>query len=59
MKIYVLYVLSDYAHAIYISVNKQMCEKEMENYRKRGGRRSAWIEEYDFSKAKEFELDCD
>ena len=59
MKIYVLYIMSDYAHAIYMSIKKQMCEKEMEDYRKRGGRCNAWIEEYDFSKARGYELNCD
>lgn len=59
MKIYVLYIMGDYAHAVYMSLKEQMCEKELENYRKRGGRRNAWIEEYDFSKAKGYELDCD
>lgn len=59
MKVYVLYILSDYAHAIYMSVNEKACEREMEACRKRGAKRNMWIEEYDFSKEEEYELDCD
>lgn len=59
MKVYVLYILGDYAHAVYISTEKHLCEREMAECAKRGVRRAMWIEEYDFSKAKEFELDCD
>lgn len=59
MKIYVMYVLSDYAHAVYVSTKKQLCEQEIREYIKRGGDRPTWIEEYDFSKAEAFELDCD
>lgn len=58
MKVYVLYILSDYAHAVHISTEKHLCEREMAECAKRGVRRAMWIEEYDFSKAKEFELDC-
>jgi hypothetical protein len=59
MKVYVLYVLSDYSHAIHMSVEKYLCEQEMAECIKRGVRRPMWIEEYDFSESKEFELDCD
>ena len=59
MKVYVLYVLSDYAHAIHISIEKCLCEREMAKCTKIGVRGHMWIEEYDFSKAKEFELNCD
>jgi hypothetical protein len=31
----------------------------MEACRKRGAKRPMWIEEYDFSKEEEYELDCD
>ena len=58
MKIYVLYVMSDYAHAIYISTERVLCEKEKKACAKRGVKRSMWIEEYDFSKGKGFELNC-
>ena len=59
MKVYVLYVLSDYSHAIYMSTERDLCEQEMKECRRRGVRRAMWIKEYDFSKAKEFELDND
>lgn len=59
MKVYVLYILSDYAHAIYMSINEEACERKMEACRKRGAKRLMWIEEYDFSKEEEYELDCD
>jgi hypothetical protein len=59
MKVYVLYILSDYAHAVHMSIKKQMCERELADYRKRGGSCHAWIEEYDFAEAEEYELDCD
>jgi hypothetical protein len=58
MKVYVLYVSSDYAHAIHMSTNKKFCEKEMKACRKRGVKQHMWIEEYDFSKEEEYELDC-
>ena len=59
MKVYVLYVMSDYAHAIYISTEKQLCEQEMAQCRKRGVKRSMYIKEYNFSNTKSFDLDCD
>ena len=59
MKVYVLYVLSDYAHAIHMSINENSCKREMEACRKRGVNRPMWIEEYDFSEREEYELDCD
>lgn len=59
MKVYVLYILGDYAHAVYISTEKHLCEQEMAKCTERGVRRAMWIEEYDFSKAKEFELEND
>lgn len=59
MRVYVLYILSDYAHAVHISIEKHLCEREMAKYAKYEVRRTMWIEEYDFSKAKEFELDSD
>ena len=57
MKVYVLYILSDYAHAVYISTEKHLCKQAMAEYAKIETRRTMWIEEYDFSKAKAFELD--
>lgn len=59
MKVYVLYVLSDYACAVHISTEKYLCEREIAKCTKQGVTRPMWIEEYDFSKAKEFDLDGD
>ena len=59
MKVYVLYILSDYAHAVHMSTERHLCEREMKECERRGVRRAMWIEEYDFSKSKEYDLDCD
>lgn len=58
MKIYVLYVSGDYDHAVYMSLDKKLCKKEMETIKKRGVKSSMWIGEYDFSIARSFELEC-
>ena len=58
MKIYVLYINSDYAHAVHVSTEKCLCEREMAECAKHGVRSPMYIEEYDFSEAKEYELDC-
>ena len=58
MKIYVLYILSDYSHAVHVSTEKHLCEREMEECKKRGVVCPMWIDEYDISEAKEFELEC-
>lgn len=57
MKVYVVYVLSDYATAVFMSVDKKLCEKERNEVANRTGYHT-WIEEYDFSTQKSFELDC-
>lgn len=59
MQVYVLYAMSDYACAIYMSIEKHLCEQEMKQCRKRGMKCSMWIEMYDFSQSKEFNLNCD
>lgn len=59
MKVYVLYILGDYSHAIHMSVERRLCEQAMEECARRGVRLPMWIEEYDFSNSKEFELNCD
>lgn len=58
MCIYVGYVLSDYAHALWISKNKQTVEQAIKEYEKRGGKRPTWIEKYEVTD-KLIELDCD
>ena len=34
MKVYILYVLSDYASAVYMSIDKTLCKEIMKEYRK-------------------------
>lgn len=58
MFIYVGYVLSDYAHALWVSASKTTVEKAINDYRKRGGNRPTWIERYKVSNQL-IELDCD
>lgn len=57
MKVYVLYISGDYASAIHMSTKKKLCEKELIEVKKRTNC-SLWIEEYDFSKDDEYELEC-
>ena len=58
MYIYVGYVLSDYAHALWISKNKHTVEQAITEYKERGGNRLTWIEKYEVTD-KLIELDCD
>ena len=58
MKVYVLYILDDYATAIFMSIDKKLCEQEKKRLEKTV-KRSMWIKDYDFSTQKSFELDCD
>ena len=58
MYIYVGYVLSDYAHALWVSKSKQTVERAIKEYEKRGGNRPTWIEKYEVTD-KLIELDCD
>ena len=59
MRIFILYILGDYAQAIYMSKYKSDCEAEQQKIIKNGVSRPMWIEEYDFSKYNSFELDSD
>lgn len=59
MKIFVLYILGDYAQAIYMSKYKKACEAERQRITKNGISRPMWIEEYDFSRYNSFELESD
>lgn len=56
MKIYVLYVLGDYAHAIFMSKDRKDCELVEQTLLTK---LKTYIEEYDFSKQSCFDLDCD
>ena len=57
MKIFILYILGDYAQAIYMSKYKCACEAEQQKIIKNGISRTMWIEGYDFSKHNSFELE--
>ena len=59
MKVFILYILGDYAQAIYMSKYKDACERERQRLIKNGITRRMWIEEYDFSKYNSFELESD
>lgn len=59
MKVFILYILGDYAQAIYMSKDENACEAEMQRLTENGVVRPMWIEEYDFSKQNSFELDSD
>ena len=59
MKVFILYILSDYSHAVYMSKYENACEMEKQKLRKNGVTRPMWIEEYDFSESNSFELNSD
>ena len=59
MTVFILYILGDYAQAIYMSKYKDACEAEKRRLIKRGVSRSMWIEKYDFSIYHSFELESD
>ena len=59
MQVFILYILRDYAQAIYLSKYKNACEAEKQKIIKNGVSRPMWIEEYDFSICSSFELDSD
>lgn len=59
MKVFILYILDDYAYAVYISKYKDACEAKKQELIENGISRSMRIEEYDFSRHNSFELECD
>lgn len=59
MTVFILYILGDYAQAIYMSKDKNACEAEKQRLIKNGVVRPMWIEDYDFSKYNSFELESD
>ena len=59
MTVFILYILGDYAQAIYMSKYKNACEAERQRLMKNGVVRPMWIEEYDFSRYNSFELESD
>lgn len=57
MKIYVVYVLADYSSAVFITTDKAQAQDRMRKLKNRNLK--AYIESYDFSISKSFDLDCD
>lgn len=57
MKIYVVYVLADYSSAVFMTTDKAQAQDRMRKLKNRN--LNAYIESYDFSKSKSFDLDCD
>lgn len=57
MKIYIVYVLADYATAVFMTTDKSQAQEEMRKLKNRNLK--AYIESYDFSISKSFDLDCD
>ena len=59
MKVYFLFVEDeDFREgvAIHASIDRTMCEKELQACRDRGVQKEMWIQECDFSQVKEFSL---
>jgi hypothetical protein len=57
MKIYIVYVSSDYASAVFMTTDKAQAQDEMRKLKNRNI--NAYIDSYDFSKSTSFDLDCD
>ena len=58
MRIYVGYILSDYARPLWMSAKKETVKKAIADYKKRGGHRNTWIEEYEVTNEL-VEFECD
>ena len=54
--IYVGYILGDYAHAVFLSENKDKVQKALDNC---PTKRPKWIEKYIIDENELIELDCD
>lgn len=57
MKIYVVYVLADYSSAVFMTTDKTQAQDRMKILKDRNLK--VYIESYDFSTSKSFDLDCD
>lgn len=59
MKIYVGYILADYATPLFVSTDEEKVEKELEKLRaKFNYPRITWIEEYELKDNNLIELNC-
>lgn len=56
MKIYVGYILSDYATAVFMSAKREKVKKALDECNTRN---SKWIEAYDINGNNLIELECD
>lgn len=56
MKVYVGYILGDYAQAVFMSKNEQEVFKALDNC---PTNRPMWVSEYDLAENNLIELDCD
>jgi hypothetical protein len=56
MRVYVVYILTDYATAVYLTANKKKAQNEMNNLKGKG--HITWIKPYDLSNSVGFDLDC-
>lgn len=56
MTVYIGYIIGDYAHALYMSTNREKVKKELE---KIDGGRHTYIVEYIIKGNELIELDCD
>ena len=56
MTIYVGYVLSDYATAVCMGLNRKQVQKQLNSYPTRNHK---WIQEYKLSNNEVIEFDCD
>ena len=57
MIVYVGYILSDYATALWMSTEKSTVQKAIDEYHKRGGCCSTWIQKYNINKGL-IEFEC-
>lgn len=58
MKVYVVYIMSDYATALFMTTDRVKADCKSREYEDTLGRDS-WVVEYDFTNQKSFELECD
>ena len=60
MKVYILYTCNwGNTCPLHISIDRAECEAELLLWKNINNERILWIEEYDFSEAKGFDLDWD
>ena len=59
MKVYIVYVMCDYATALFMTADRAEADNKSREYEDTLGRDS-WVTEYEFTETvKSFELECD